>query len=143
MKQTMTNDEIDFQINIAQNVPDSLLGDEGRIGQIITKLLSDITNSMEKGIIEINVSCCKRSYSVELTIEIKDHGMGMNEAELSDIKDYIENGSLRLLESSDGNKIGLSIIVMLVRQMSGNIRVESVENEGTSYTIILPQLCIK
>lgn len=143
MKQTMTNDEIDFQINIAQNVPDSLLGDEGRIGQIITKLLSDITNSMEKGIIEINVSCCKRSYSVELTIEIKDHGMGMNEAELSDVKEYIENGSLRLLESSDGNKIGFSIIVMLVRQMSGSIRVESVENEGTTFTINLPQLCIK
>ena len=80
---------------------------------------------------------------MELAIEIKDHGMGMNEAELSDVKDYIENGSLRLLESADGNKIGLSIIVMLVRQMSGSIRVESVENEGTTFTIYLPQLCIK
>ena len=134
----MTKDEIDFQISIAQDVPNSLLGDKGRIGQIITKLLADITNSMEKGIIEINISCSKRSYSVELAIEIKDHGMGMNEAELSDVKDYIENGSLRLLESADGNKIGLSIIVMLVRQMSGSIRVESVENEGTTFTIRIP-----
>lgn len=143
VKKTLENEKIDFQISIAEDVPDYLLGDEGRIGQMITKILASMTSSMEKGIIEINVSCHKCSYSVELVIEIKDHGIGMNEAELSDVMDYVENGSLRLFESSDVNKIGFSMIVMLVRQMSGSIRVESVENEGTTFIITLPQLCIK
>lgn len=119
-----------------ESVPEKLFGDAGRITQMLNKLLSNSINYTKHGLIRIDASCKKESYAVMLNITITDSGCGLSEKELSMVTSYLEQGSARY----EGENIGISIIGMLSRQMSGRAEVHSKVGEGTQFSIVLPQL---
>lgn len=133
-------DDISFKIQIDDSVPTCLLGDEGRISQVLTKVLSNII--LYPGTNEITVTaCCKSaSYATLLTIEIRDNSGGMTKEELNSANYYLINNDFQLIENMEACGIGLSIIGLLIRQMSGNVKISCMENIGTVYTIQIPQL---
>lgn len=133
-------EDIPFHIQIDDSVPQRLLGDQGRISQALTKILSNSVNS--SGITDITVSayCKSASYAMLLTIEVRENSNGMTEAELKNAINYIENSSLQLTEDMETDSIGLSIVGLLIRQMSGSVEISSIEGTGTTYTIHIPQL---
>ncbi|MGN0515189.1 MAG: PocR ligand-binding domain-containing protein [Lachnospiraceae bacterium] len=128
-----------FNVIFEDTVPDNLMGDTGRIGQVITKLLlycADIAD----GNVSVRVSCKEKSYATQLKILINADGKGLDKESLDDVRNCIKNGNLRLSETNEGDFLGLSIIGFLLRQMSGNMEITSDIHEGTLFTIYLPQL---
>ena len=69
-----------------------------------------------------------------ILIEVKDNGIGMNEETIKKIFD------LYYTTKNEGNGLGLSISQKIISQHSGTISVESKLNEGTKFTIKLPEL---
>lgn len=102
---------------VDDNVPQTLLGDEGRIGQIISKLLISAVKYTEEGVIDIHVSSKKVGYATYITITIAD-----DEAQIM--------------------PDDLSMVSFLVKQMSGDIDIECTEGEGTKFLLNLPQLAL-
>lgn len=133
-------EDILFHIQIEDSVPSYLLGDEGRISQVLTKVLSNVVNY--PGTSEITVTaCCKTAcYARLLTIEIRDNSGGMTKEELTNASYYLVNNDFQLIENMEACGIGLSIIGLLIRQMSGTVKISCMENVGTVYTIQIPQL---
>ncbi len=133
-------DDISFQIQVDDSVPTYLLGDEGRISQALAKVLSNIINYA--GTTEITIAaCCKTaSYARMLTIEIRDNSGGMTKEELANANYYLISNDFQLMENMEACGIGLSISGLLIRQMSGTIKISCMENAGTVYTIQIPQL---
>lgn len=139
-KNYLQADDISIQINIDDSVPAYLLGDEGRISQVLTKVLNNAINY--PGTTEITITACCRtaSYARLLTIEIRDNSGGMTEEELTSANYYLLNHDFQLIENMEACGIGLSIIGLLIRQMSGTVKISCMENVGTVYTIQIPQL---
>lgn len=137
------NDSVAIEIQIEDNVPENMLGDAGRIGQIINKLLVNSVNATKEGRITIKVSCQKHSYATMLKISVEDTGVGMNEKQLHEIQEYMQSDTNLALKRDDGHELGLSIVKLLLRQMSGKIEVVSKQDEGTVFTFVLPQLEVK
>ena len=131
---------ISFHIEVDDSVPTYLLGDEGRISQVLTKALNNVTNY--PGTTEINVTayCKTASYARLLTIEVRDNSGGMTAEELTNANYYLVNNDFQLIENMEACGIGLSIIGLLIRQMSGTVKISCMENVGTTYTIQIPQL---
>jgi signal transduction histidine kinase len=69
-----------------------------------------------------------------LVIEVADNGLGISADRQSKIFDMFYRGT----ERSNGSGLGLYIVREIIEKMSGTIRVESVEGEGTTFTVILP-----
>lgn len=132
--------DISFDIRVADSVPAYLLGDEGRISQVLTKVLSNVFNY--PGTSEITVTaCCKTaSYATLLTIEVRDNSGGMTQEELTNANSYLLNNDFQMIENMEACGIGLSIIGLLIRQMSGTVNISCMEDVGTVYTIQIPQL---
>lgn len=133
-------EDITFHIHVDDSVPTYLLGDEGRISQVITKVLSNVVNY--PGTTEVTVTaCCKTaSYARLLTIEVSDNSGGITADELNNANYYLVNNDFQLIENMEACGIGLSIIGLLIRQMSGSVKISCMENIGTTYTIQIPQL---
>ena len=125
-------------IKVAEDMPDLLLGDAGRIRQIISRFVRSCIRSTENGEITICVYGSKNSYATETIIEISDNGSGMGEEELTIMKDIFANWS-----SKEENDIGGVVIPMLLAKMSGKVEVDSTRGKGTLYRICIPQLAVR
>lgn len=102
---------------VDDDVPQALLGDEGRIGQIISRLLMSAVKYTDEGVIDIHVSSKKIGYATYITITIADDGTQITPDDLS-------------------------MVSFLVKQMSGDIDIECTEGEGTKFLLGLPQLAL-
>lgn len=135
--------DIQFKIEIDENVPGYMLGDSGRIGQIVNRLLQNSIYFMEKGEIVVRVSCHKASYATMLVLSVQDIGRGMDEDTLKIVREYFQDGRTYLKDGEEGDGFGLSIVNLLTRQLSGKMEIYSEENMGSTFIISLPQLEIK
>lgn len=133
--------DIQFALDIDKDVPETMLGDSGRIGQVINKLLQILVSFQKKGKIGIRVSGSKVSYATILEFEIKNTDLTIPDEIYREIKNYFENENDYLAETDELG--GISIVELLVKQMSGTVHIESDERTGTAFRVSLPQLEIK
>ncbi len=134
---------IEIEIQKDQSLPEYMLGDPGRIGQIMHKLLVNCVNETKEGKIIIRAACQKVSYASMLVISIEALGMQMSKEQLKDIEEYMRNEKMSTLEKEQSMELGLSIVRLLLRQMSGKLKVTSNEKQGTEFIVTLPQLEVK
>lgn len=131
--------DVRIEATVDDSVPARFLGDEGRIAQILNKLTQNAILYTKKGSIEIRASAFKQSYAEMLKLEIRDTGRGMSESALHHIRDYIENSAVHY----DSDSIGIRIIGVLVKMMSGTATIESAEGKGTVFTVTIPQIAVE
>lgn len=124
-------------VEVAEDMPKMLLGDAGRIRQIVTRFVKSAIRSTENGEIILRVYGSQKSYATKTVIEIEDNGKGLSPAELAVMKDVFANWSS---QESDG--VGAMIIPMLLAEMSGTVEIDSEQGKGTVYRINIPQLAI-
>ena len=135
---------VTLSYRVEEDVPECLLGDGGRIGQVLSKLVSNAvgfkSDSTKETKVEILVSVRKESYAHVLEIRVCDRGKVLPEYALKLFTDYFSRGILYLREREDNGDFSLSIVDLFVRQMQGKVSVTSKETEGTVFLIELPQL---
>lgn len=114
------------------NTNETLLGDVDRIEQIIDNLLTNAVKFTEAGTISFNAHY-DEGY---LSLEIKDTGIGMNDATLSRIFRPFE----RLASASNVNGFGLGLPITkgLVDLLGGTITVSSKAGHGSTFNVTLP-----
>lgn len=128
------NKKLKFNINIADDVEDILVGDELRISQIITNLLGNSIKFTNSGIIELDIKTISKNKDyTELEFTIKDTGIGMSPKVQKTIFDSFTQGELSNTKNFQGTGLGLSISKRLVELMGGDISFKSIENIGTSF----------
>ncbi len=136
--------KVNLTYRIAENVPKYLLGDSGRIGQMLSKLLANAVQFKRNPAVEtdmqIRVSARKESYAHVLEISLCDKGTFFPEHVLKRFQDYFSRGILHWNEREENGDFSLSIVDLFVRQMHGKVFVTSNKEEGTVFLIELPQL---
>ena len=135
---------IEFIINVDENIPSVLVGDELRIKQILNNLLSNAFKYTIKGkvTLTVNAECIGRgggAVIVTLIFQIKDTGPGMTSEQVSKLFDEYTRFNLEANRTTEGAGLGMTITRNLVNLMYGKINVKSVIGEGTAVTIRLPQ----
>ena len=135
---------IEFKIDIDENIPSVLIGDELRIKQILNNLLSNAFKYTDSGevCLSINAECVGRgggAVIVTLVFQVKDTGQGMTPDQVSKLFDEYTRFNLEANRTTEGAGLGMTITRNLVDLMYGKINVKSAINEGTTVTVRLPQ----
>lgn len=131
---------ITTQIEISPNIPVRLLGDELRIKQVLTNLLSNAVKYTKKGSITLKVfSKQPDKDNVVLYFSIADTGIGIKEEDMSKLFSSFKRLELNKNRNIEGTGLGLNIAKQLVNLMHGDITVESVYGEGSTFTVSIPQ----
>lgn len=133
----------EIQVQVEENVPEFMLGDAGRIGQILNKLLFNCISSSTGGKITIRAVSRNVSYAVMLNISIEDSAMKLADEQVERIRKYIDNDNWSEKEWEGGPEMEFAIVSFLIRQMSGKFEINKKTDVGTVLTISLPQLEVK
>jgi signal transduction histidine kinase/DNA-binding response OmpR family regulator len=135
---------IDFKIEIDENIPAFLVGDDLRIKQILNNLLSNAFKYTEKGTVTlaVNTECVGRgggAVTVTLIFQVRDTGQGMTTEQVNKLFDEYTRFNMEANRTTEGAGLGMTITRNLVDLMFGKINVKSAVNEGTEITVRLPQ----
>ena len=135
---------IEFNIEIDENTPSILVGDELRIKQILNNLVSNAFKYTDKGSVTLSVSaeCIGRgggAVIVTLIFQIKDTGQGMTQEQINKLFDDYTRFNLEANRTTAGAGLGMTITRNLIELMFGKINVKSAPGEGTTVNIRLPQ----
>ncbi|MCL2100928.1 MAG: ATP-binding protein [Fibromonadales bacterium] len=133
---------IEFKLEVNENIPTELLGDELRIKQVLNNILSNAFKYTDSGEVFMSVAAEKNedeNFNVMLVFSISDTGHGMTEEQLRKLFDEYSRFNLASNNTIEGTGLGMTITQSLVNLMSGSISAESEPGKGSVFTVRLPQ----
>ncbi len=121
-------------------VPPVLVGDAGRLRQILTNLVGNAVKFTESGEIQVQVEALPEGKPQRLTLRfsVTDTGIGIPHDKLNRLFKSFSQVDSSLSRKYGGSGLGLDISARLVEMMGGAIGVESVEGKGSTFTFRLP-----
>ena len=127
-------------LSIDENLPSNLIGDEVRIKQVLTNLLTNSVKYTQSGSVTLSVyGEWAGSEQFSLKMCVQDTGVGMREEDLQQLFTRFTRFDRQKNSTIEGTGLGLAITKRLVDLMQGEIQVESRYGEGTSFTVTIPQ----
>ena len=130
---------IKFSLDINENMPMYLYGDELRIRQILNNLLSNAFKYTECGTVELGVYCAREDDTVWVTICVRDTGIGIRKEDLGSLfSDYVQL-DMKSHRNIEGTGLGLHLTKRMAELMGGTISVESEYGKGSVFTVKLQQ----
>ncbi len=142
MRDSAAKKGIETEYNVEDNLPEKLLGDEGRVKQIIMNLVSNAVKYTEEGQIIFSVGGEVIKDTFYLNVTVADTGIGISEENVEKIFAEFDRLEFNKGRSVEGSGLGLSITNSLVKQMGGSITVQSVEDSGSVFSVVIPQKII-
>lgn len=144
VKKRTEDKNLELVINVDPAIPHILFGDEIRIKQVLTNILTNAVKYTEKGSITLSVSMTGVDDGMaQLHYSVKDTGIGIKNDDLPKLFsafDRIEEERNRTVE---GTGLGMSITRNLLEMMGSNLGVTSVYGEGSEFYFDISQKIIK
>ncbi len=114
--------------------PEVLVGDPGRLRQVITNLVGNAIKFTEQGEIAVRVRQQSRKPGrVCLHVEVSDTGVGIPRDKIQEIFGAFEQADVSSSRAHGGTGLGLAISAQLVRMMDGDIWVDSEVGQGSTF----------
>jgi CheY-like chemotaxis protein/anti-sigma regulatory factor (Ser/Thr protein kinase)/HPt (histidine-containing phosphotransfer) domain-containing protein len=134
---------IEFILDIDENLPSKLCGDELRLKQILNNLLSNSIKYTEKGHVKLSVRHTKKKEKTKLHFIIEDTGQGMKPEDIERVFSEYSRFNIEVNRTTEGTGIGLTITQNLVNLMDGTIEVESEYGKGSIFTVTVCQKAVE
>jgi signal transduction histidine kinase/GAF domain-containing protein/FixJ family two-component response regulator/HPt (histidine-containing phosphotransfer) domain-containing protein len=128
-----------FRLDITDDLPNKLFGDDLRVKQVLINLLTNAAKYTHEGSIVLKVRSTRENETMWMDYAVTDTGMGIPRDNIKNLfLDYyqVEDKSNRHIE---GTGLGLSITRRLVEMMEGRINVESEQGKGSTFSFRIKQ----
>lgn len=139
-RRRLKDKDIKLILDIDELIPAGYFGDEVRVKQVISNIMSNAIKYTHTGSITFTVKCLSIEYDVaSLYISIKDTGIGIKTEDIPKFMesftrtDHVKNSNI------SGTGLGLSITCRLLTLMDSKLEVDSVYGEGSDFHFVLKQ----
>lgn len=129
--------ELDFQVQISDDVPTYLKGDPQRITQILNNLVSNAIKYTNEGKVHVLVEGEQEGKSFNLKVRVVDTGIGLDEDISRILFEPFTQGNSETVKKMGGTGLGLSISKRLSELMNGSLSFSSEVNQGSEFVLNL------
>lgn len=137
LKVKVAND-IEFNLFLDADMPEVVVGDRGRLTQIVTNLAGNAIKFTQKGDITLSVKkLAETDTSYTLRFSVKDTGIGISQEKLGSIFERFTQAEESTTRRFGGTGLGLSIVKQLIELQNGEINVKSRPGAGSEFYFIM------
>jgi signal transduction histidine kinase/HPt (histidine-containing phosphotransfer) domain-containing protein/ActR/RegA family two-component response regulator len=123
-----------FETDLSPDIPSTLVGDSGRVRQVLLNILSNAVKYTGEGSIRLRAACSRlEDGRAELLFEVTDTGVGIRPGELPSLFDEFTRADEKANAGVEGTGLGLAIARRLARAMGGDLSAESVYGRGSTF----------
>ena len=136
---------VKFNLQIAEDIPYELIGDKGKIKEIVNNLLTNAIKYTNEGEIDLNIKCINdidKNIS-NIIIVCKDTGKGIKPEHINRLFNKFDRLDAQVNTTTEGTGLGLAITKTLIELMSGTITVQSSYGYGSTFIVQIPQIISK
>ncbi|MFP3155278.1 ATP-binding protein [Lachnospiraceae bacterium ZAX-1] len=131
-----------FIVNIDPNIPNRVVGDEVRVRQVLTNLLSNAFKYTHEGFIRLTVTADFIADDRAIfKFKVEDSGIGIKKEDLAQLFGKFIRVDMNTNKTVEGTGLGLSIAQSLCNAMGGKITVSSEYGKGSTFTATFEQGC--
>ncbi len=131
---------LEFKLQVDPSIPSMLCGDEVRIKQVLINLLNNAVKYTKEGSVTLAVRCERVGVNrVRVWYSVEDTGQGVKKENIPYIFDAFRRVDEKKNRHIEGTGLGLSIVKQLVELMGGEISVNSVYMNGSTFLVTLEQ----
>ena len=134
---------VEVIFDVEAKIPAVLSGDGRKIKKIIRHLVNNAVKFTEEGGVYVRLYALPKPYGINLCIQVKDTGIGMDAESLSKITEKFYQSSGGRDRRAGGLGLGLPIVYGMVAAMEGFVHVESQLDKGTTVTVSIPQKIVE
>jgi PAS domain S-box-containing protein len=126
---------LEYKSHINKEIEGQLIGDPGRLKQILINLLGNAIKFTERGSVELTIVKGKVFQDkIQLVFSIKDTGIGIADDKIGQLFTYFTQGDDSVTKKYGGTGLGLAISKQLINMMDGEISVESQLGVGSNFS---------
>ena len=133
---------IKLEVEVDHEIPSRLFGDDVRIRQILTNILTNAVKYTQEGIVWLRVKSHKTDETVILRFEVEDTGIGIKEEDLPKLSAEFERIEENRNRNIEGSGLGMSITIQLLELLGSRLQVESIYGKGSKFYFELEQKII-
>lgn len=138
------NKNLTFKVNVAQDIPSKLFGDDVRIRQILVNLLTNAIKYTPSGEVWFRVNLLNKEAlalgkEALLHFEVEDTGIGIKPEDMEKLFSEFERIEVERNRNIEGTGLGMPITVKLLSMMDSEIKVESEYGKGSVFSFDLKQ----
>ena len=133
------NKNIKLEVSVDSDIPCQLYGDDVRIRQVLTNILTNAVKYTHEGTIWLRVKYSQTNDVAILTFEVEDTGIGIKEEDLPKLSAEFERIEEDKNRNIEGTGLGMSITIQLLALLGSKLQVESVYGKGSKFFFELKQ----
>lgn len=140
IKARLGDKPLNFEVNIAEDIPHVLYGDHFNIKKILINFLTNAVKYTDEGYVKFDVKCVIVNNNVcRLIMSVKDSGRGIKKENIDKLFTKFQRLDEDKNTTIEGTGLGLAITKQLVEMMHGKIVVNSIYGEGSEFTVAIDQ----
>jgi len=130
---------VELLLALPPKLPSALVGDPGRLGQVLLNLANNAVKFTERGEVIVAIKLVEQgAQSVKLRFEVRDTGIGMSPEEQQRLFQPFSQADASISRRYGGTGLGLAISRNLVQLMGGELQVNSAPGAGSRFYFTLP-----
>jgi len=135
---------VDLIVRLAPDTPTRVIGDPGRIRQVLLNLAGNAIKFTSRGHVFLNLECeSQDAHQAKIRFSVEDTGIGIPEEKLEHIFEQFTQADSSTTREYGGTGLGLPISKQLVELMGGSLDISSRQGEGSKFWFTLPLLVDK
>ena len=131
---------LEVRLDIAGDIPCDMYGDDVRIRQVLTNIITNAVKYTPEGYIEISARC-RRNFdnTADITFAVKDTGIGIKQEDIKRMFESFERLEENRNRNIEGAGLGMAITQSLLKMMGSNLEVSSVYGKGSTFSFTINQ----
>lgn len=134
--------QIRLEVEADHSIPSRLYGDDVRIRQVLTNILTNAVKYTHEGTVWLRVRSRQAEDTVTLTFEVEDTGIGIKEEDLPRLSAEFERIEEDRNRNIEGSGLGMNITIQLLALLGSKLQVESSYGKGSKFSFVLEQKII-
>ena len=134
---------IEFSLDLDENLPLRMFGDELRIKQILNNLISNAIKYTKQGFVKLSVNHSVNESEILLRLSVSDSGQGLKPEDCEKLFSEYQRFNAEANRTTEGTGLGLNITRNLAAMMGGQIDVQSEYGKGSTFTATVKQKAVE